>query len=443
MASGSTGNYAIPYPIPTDPVNVTGDIEALATRIDNILKEEIEDTAAAMWTSGGTFSNGLQAPTYNDSTGKMSMSLSQNIQTSASPTFVNLTLTGDAAINGGDITTTSATATVFNATATTLNIGQDATTISVGATTGTTTLRNPTIVSSATSLNLFNTTSTTINFGGATTTFNIGASTGAATMNISSGATTNGTTKVVNIGGSGVAGSITNINIGSSVSGALGTLTINSPTVSIPSTAISLGTITTGVWNGTEISVTKGGTGTTSYAVGDILYASASATLTKLGVGSNNTVLTSNGSVPSWTASTGTGNIVRESSPALSGTPTSTTASVDTNTTQIATTAYVVGQGYLKSATAASTYAPIDSPTFTGTVSSQGTVFTMSSATSGSPSNDVFITVERGTSPDVSIRWNEIGDAWQFTNDGVNYIDIGSGGSGGVGLESVLFLAGM
>ena len=54
-------------------------------------------------------------------------------------------------------------------------------------------------------------------------------------------------------------------------------------------------------------------------------------------------------------------------SPALTGTPTSTTASVDTNTTQIATTAYVVGQGYLKSSTASSTYAPINSPTFTGT----------------------------------------------------------------------------
>lgn len=55
-------------------------------------------------------------------------------------------------------------------------------------------------------------------------------------------------------------------------------------------------------------------------------------------------------------------------SPSLTGTPLSTTAAVDTNTTQIATTAYVVGQGYLKSATASSTYAPIASPTFTGTV---------------------------------------------------------------------------
>jgi len=52
------------------------------------------------------------------------------------------TITGDLAVNGGDITTTAATATVFNATATTLNIGQAATTVSVGALTGTTTVRN-------------------------------------------------------------------------------------------------------------------------------------------------------------------------------------------------------------------------------------------------------------------------------------------------------------
>jgi hypothetical protein len=55
-------------------------------------------------------------------------------------------------------------------------------------------------------------------------------------------------------------------------------------------------------------------------------------------------------------------------SPTFTGTPLAPTAVADTNTTQIATTAYVVGQGYLKSATASSTYAPLASPTFTGTV---------------------------------------------------------------------------
>lgn len=46
-------------------------------------------------------------------------------------------------------------------------------------------------------------------------------------------------------------------------------------------------------------------------------------------------------------------------SPTFTGAPAAPTASVDTNTTQLATTAYVVGQGYLKSSTAASTYSPI------------------------------------------------------------------------------------
>ena len=52
-------------------------------------------------------------------------------------------------------------------------------------------------------------------------------------------------------------------------------------------------------------------------------------------------------------------------SPTLTGTPLSTTAAADTNTTQIATTAYVVGQGYLKSATASSTYAPLTAANLT------------------------------------------------------------------------------
>jgi len=43
-------------------------------------------------------------------------------------------------------------------------------------------------------------------------------------------------------------------------------------------------------------------------------------------------------------------------SPTFTGTPAAPTAAADTNTTQIATTAYVVGQGYLKSSTASTTY---------------------------------------------------------------------------------------
>jgi hypothetical protein len=402
MASGSTGNYSIPYPIPTDPVNVTGDIEALATRIDNILQEEIEDTAAGMWTSGGTFSNGLLAPTYNDTTGKMSMSLSQNLQTSASPTFVNLTLSGDAAVNGGDITTSQTTFNLINTTATTLNIGGAGTTINVGNASG------------------------QVNFAG--------------DVNVATG-------KIYEINNVSVLSSTT---LGSSV---------------VNSSLTTVGTIATGTWNATTIAVNKGGTGLTSYAVGDIVYASASTTLAKLaGVATGNSLISGGiGVAPSWgkigltthvsgtlpvvsggtgvTTSTGTGDVVLSASPTLTGTPLSTTASVDTNTTQIATTAFVIEQGYLKSSTASTTYAPIANPIFTGTVSSTGTSLVMNSdASSG---ENVSFIVERGSDPDVEIRWNDAGDAWQFTNDGTTYFDIPTAAGGGAGLDSVLFLAGM
>ena len=55
-------------------------------------------------------------------------------------------------------------------------------------------------------------------------------------------------------------------------------------------------------------------------------------------------------------------------SPALTGTPSAPTAAVDTSTTQLATTAYVVGQGYLKSSAAASTYAALAGATFVGDI---------------------------------------------------------------------------
>lgn len=53
--------------------------------------------------------------------------------------------------------------------------------------------------------------------------------------------------------------------------------------------------------------------------------------------------------------------------PTFTGVPAAPTASIDTNTTQIATTAFVIGQGYAKSSDISSTYATIDSPALTGT----------------------------------------------------------------------------
>ena len=59
-------------------------------------------------------------------------------------------------------------------------------------------------------------------------------------------------------------------------------------------------------WSGT-LAESRGGTGTGTYSTGDILYASASNTLSKLPIGSSGQVLTVSGGVPTWAAGGGGG----------------------------------------------------------------------------------------------------------------------------------------
>jgi len=209
---------------------------------------------------------------------------------------------------------------------------------------------------------------------------------------------------------------------------------------------------------------------------------------------------------------TGSGSLVFATSPALAGTPTSTTAAVDTDTTQIATTAFVLGQAAsaspeaLGSVSAGSStrYARADhvhpttglatstSPQITTSITTDSSTFNLINTTattvnfagdattinigsascittisndlivsgnltvsgsatyintndlyvednkillnsnvSTSPTLDAYIEIERGTSPNVSIRWNETSAQWEFTNDGSTYQGIGTGGGGG------------
>jgi hypothetical protein len=84
--------------------------------------------------------------------------------------------------------------------------------------------------------------------------FNIGnPATTAQTINLGTAATANATTKEINIGTNGAAGSTTNITIGSTVAG---TLTLNSPTVVIPGSLTVTGTVTTN--NVETVSTTNG-----------------------------------------------------------------------------------------------------------------------------------------------------------------------------------------
>jgi hypothetical protein len=75
-----------------------------------------------------------------------------------------------------------------------------------------------------------------------------------------------------------------------------------SPTLETPvlgnatATSLSSGTLSLT----TALTATNGGTGQSTYATGDILYASATNTLSKLGIGATGTVLTVNSGIPSW-----------------------------------------------------------------------------------------------------------------------------------------------
>jgi hypothetical protein len=102
-------------------------------------------------------------------------------------------------------------------------------------------------------------------------------------------------------------------------------------------------------------------------------------------------------------------------SPSLTGTPLSTTAAVDTNTTQIATTAYVVGQGYLKANTAASTYAPLTAATLTRPVftSPLETITTSATAATGTVQVDVVTSGAKYYTSNASADWT-----FNFRGDG-------------------------
>ena len=157
------------------------------------------------------------------------------------------------------------------------------------------------------------------------------------------------------------------------------------------------------VWNGgalgwvstNKLAVANGGTNLTSYAVGDILYASATTTLAKRGIGSTGNVLTVVAGVPQWSAPATSGTVTSVSSsttlsglsltttdgsstPAIALTGTLGVANGGTGATTL--TGYVKGSG-TPALTASSTipasdisglsgtYAPLASPSFTGTPS--------------------------------------------------------------------------
>ena len=65
----------------------------------------------------------------------------------------------------------------------------------------------------------------------------------------------------------------------------------------------------------------------------------------------------------------------------------------------------------------------------TETLTVDDNIIILNNNATGAPSQDAGIEIERGTSTNVQIRWNETTDKWQFTNDGTTYNDLGAGGA--------------
>lgn len=104
----------------------------------------------------------------------------------------------DLNIDGGDLTTNATTFNLLETNATTINAFGTATAIDVGATSGTFTLNNPTLVGTQTTQNVFNSTATTVNAFGAASALNIGASGGTTTLRSSTLVGTQTTQNVFN-----------------------------------------------------------------------------------------------------------------------------------------------------------------------------------------------------------------------------------------------------
>lgn len=226
----------------------------------------------------------------------------------------------------------------------------------------------------------------------------LGNSTALGTINLATGATVSGSTKTVNIGTGGAAGSFTNIAIGSttgtSTTTVQGSLVTTGTSVNIGSStltqSISIGTVATASGNTKTITIGGGGVSgsTTNITIGSNLNTS---TTTLEGVTNGVTQSAGDSSLKlATTAFVTTADNLKANiaSPTFTGVPAAPTAAVDTNTTQLATTAYVVGQAGsatpLVDGTAAvgtslrfarqdhvhptdTTRAALASPTFTGT----------------------------------------------------------------------------
>ena len=200
--------------------------------------------------------------------------------------------------------------------------------------TGAITFNNASVLAGAATMAVFNTVATNLSLGGAATTLTLGGTpTTAITHNYSTNATANATTKTVNLGTGGAAGSTSNINIGS-VNG--GTTTVSSPNISLGGTTgiTTTGTIELGAASDTTLSRSSAGV----LAVEGVVVPTVSSTNTL-----TNKTLTS----PTITTSTLSGKQQLAEGASIALDPAATADGVFTGTTVTGTAGYTQAFGDL------------------------------------------------------------------------------------------------
>ena len=240
------GSYGAAGSVGTFTVDAQGRLTAASNTTISITASQVSDRATNLVT--GLTGTANQIAVSNSGVGAVTISLPADVTISNT-----LTVTGDLVVNGTTTTVNSTTITVDDKN---IELGSTASPTDAGADGGGITLKGAT--------------DKTFNWVDATDSW-----TSSEHLNLLTG-------KTFKINGTEILNATT---LGSGVTG---------------SSLTSLGTISTGVWNGTAIGAAYGGTGLTSYTTGDLVYASATNTLSKLGIGSAGQFLKVVAGVPAW-----------------------------------------------------------------------------------------------------------------------------------------------
>ena len=451
--AATTTNYAFPYPEDADVVDVAGDIQSLAQDIDSKLSEAIADTVGAMVTSNTE--NGISV-TYDDTDNTLDFDVAD----------FTLTFLGDVSGSASITNLASASATITIA-ANSVALGTDTTGNYVATAAAGTGIDVSGSGSETAALTITNT--GVIDLTGTADEVTVSASAGSVTLSLPA---------TINANTTGTAASLTTPRTIELTGDVTGTISFDgsasaSMSTYIAANSVALGTDTTGNYvataaAGTGIDVSGSGSETAALTITNTGVTSLTGTADEVTVSASAGAVTlslpatinanTTGTAASLTTArtieltgdvTGTISFDGSASASMATTIAADSVALGTDTTgnYIATITGTANEVEVSGSGSESATVTIGLPndvvignnlTVTGDLTVSGStvylnvidllvednIIVLNSGVSASPSLNAGIEIERGTSANTSIRWNESTDVWQFTNDGTNFYSI-------------------